>query len=194
MHGLWYWRLRLNIETQCYHYHYHPNCNERVVLRVHAHVQFHYRMMQSWVCACAQCSTGIVHAPSDHVLSDRVLMLGLSKLCIHCLASHWYRFSIDSLLNHRTAAQTPLTLLYLTTRAFSGRDTTSLFLLASGGKLHFFVYFRRMLDQSYLTESPCSWARHHGTLALMCMRTLVAINFCGWKFSWLLNWPRNNEY
>ena len=29
------------------------------------------------------------------------------------------RFSIKSRLNHRTAAQTPLTLLYLTTRTFS---------------------------------------------------------------------------
>ena len=78
------------------------------------------------------------------------------------VASNMDRFSIKSLLNHYTAAQTPLTLLYWTTRAFSlgvkeAYKPRFFFWPAAASFTTLFTSARMF---GTIAEGPCSRTRH----------------------------------
>ena len=112
------------------------------------------------------------YAPSDcHVLSDRVLVLLLSDVFPASQAIN--RFSIESLLNRRTAVQTPPTLLYWTTRAFSVGVNTNLafsdFRPAAASFTSSFTsakVFRAIVPDSWLLQSSMPSASRQCSLGI----------------------------
>ena len=75
------------------------------------------------------------------------------------------KFSIDSLLSHRTAAQTPLTLRYWTTGAFSlgvkeRYEPPHFFFGPVAASFTSLLLQQGYLEQSYQTERPCNRARY----------------------------------